>query len=245
MKAILKKLILAGVLAGGLVVGFSGAAFAEGKHHDDFGGAEMFKQMDEMNEQQRLEFLETKLDERLAKMTKNMDLTKDQQVKVRQVMADAQTQMLDIYEQSKKSGDKDTARGEAQAVLKQARQDIGDLLTDQQKAKMKEQRRKQQSRGKAKMLDNLDEKLELSDAQRVKVKTILDASHKELKAMRSKPGDEASKRAAGRTIMTAAADDIDKVLTKAQKAKFAQLRERLEKRGEGPSPKTRKKRGAF
>lgn len=246
MKRTIKKLALAVMLAGGLVVGFGGLAFAGGGHkgHGEM-GARMFKKLDGMSEQERLEFMEDMLDKRVARMTDKLELSKAQQVKVRQIMADAQTQMLEIYEQNKNVQDKTAAKGEAKAVMKQARQDVGDVLTDDQKAKIKAQHAEKRGERKAKMLNRLDEKLELSDAQRAKVEKIFDGSHEKMKALKDQNLDEDARRAAAKKIKTGAADEINGVLTKEQQVKWAEMRKRFEdgprkgKRGKG------KRRGAF
>ncbi len=241
MKRHIKKFALTLILAGGIVVGFGGIALAGGGGHGgQFGGPGMFKKLDGMSEQERLEFLENKLDERLTRMTKNLELTKDQQLRARQVMADAQTQLLEIYEKNKAVDDKSAAKTEAHVVLKQARQDISDLLSDEQKAKQRAQRDEHAKRFKGKMVDRLDEKLELSDAQRAKVEQILERTHAKMKANRDKPGDDKAARAKGKKLIVAAADDINKVLTKDQQTKFAQMRERFE-----DGRRDRKGRGAF
>lgn len=228
-KRTLKKLALAFFLAGGLVTGLGGVAFAGGDARG-FGGPGTFEKLENMTEAERLEFLENKLDQRVERMTEHLELTKDQQVKVRQILADAQTQLLEIYDKNKDAADKTVARAEAKAVRKQSMQDVRDILTDAQRAKM-EEHRKERGKGhkgemKGKMLDRLDEKLDLSDAQRAKVEKILDASHKQLEKNRAEGGG----REGAKAIMKASADDINKVLTKEQQVKFAELQKKMQER---------------
>ena len=45
----------------------------------------------------RFAFLEDRLDKRVERMTKHLELSAEQQKKVRVIVADAQTQMLEIY----------------------------------------------------------------------------------------------------------------------------------------------------
>lgn len=244
VKQRIKKFALAAVLAGGMVVGFGGLAFAGGGHRGHgLGGPKMFEKLDGMSEQERLEFLENKLDQRVQKMTQNLDLSKDQQVKVRQIMADAQTQLLEVYEKNKNLDDKSAARGEAHAVLAQSRQDIGDILTDAQKAKLKAQHEARGEQRRGKMLERLDEKLKLTDAQHARVEKILDGAHAKMKALREK-GDRKAARGQGRQILEAAGDDINKVLTKEQQVEFAKMREHMRERA-GERGKGRKRHGAF
>lgn len=247
-KRTLKKLALAFLLAGGFVTGLGGVAFAGGNARG-FGGHGTFEKLDNMSEAERLEFLENKLDQRVARMTEHLELTRDQQVKVRQVLADAQTQLLEIYEKNKAAEDKTVARAEAKAVRKQSMQDVRDLLTDAQRAKMEEHRKQrgEERRGhmKGKMLERLDDKLELSDAQRAKVEKILDGTRAKLEKNRAEGGGKEGAQA----IMKASAADINKVLDKEQQAKFAELQqkmqERRDKHGERGKRGPAQGRGAF
>ena len=240
MKRRIKRLGIA-MLFGLTVVGTATHAFA-GKPggKNQMMGEQTFAALDGMTEQERLEFLEDKLDKRVAAMTQRLDLTTDQQQKVRQIIADAQTQLLEIYDKHKGSKDKTVARAEAQAVMKQAKQDVGDILTDDQKATMKKMRQNRHAEAKLKMVNRLDERLNLSDAQRTQVEQILEQTHQELRKNR-KEGDRA--KGSGKGIMEAAGDDIAKILTPQQKAKFDKMREKMRERA-AQRKKTRRS-GAF
>ena len=250
----MKRLILAVTLVGGLIMGFGGIAFAEGGHGKGYGGEKMLQKLDGMSEQERLEYLENKLDKRVAHMTENLSLTQTQQLQVRQILADAQTQMLEIYEQNKDVEDKTSARGEAKVVHKQARQDIHDLLTDDQKAKMQAHRGERHDKMKGKMVDRLDTKLDLSETQRAQVEKILAENHAKMKALRADSSDEKATRAGAVELRKEAADKINGVLDKEQQVEWAKMRESFQeragkrgkhgkhgKRGEGKG----KQRGAF
>lgn len=228
MKRTIKALATA-LLATGLLLGGATAAFAKGGHHHR--GGEMFEKLETMSEQERLEFMENKLDKRVAKMQQKLDLTPEQTAKVRQIVADSQTQLLDVWERNKDAEDKSAARAEAKAVFKKSRAELRALLTPEQQQKLKQHRGKHAGRFKGKMLERLDEKLELTDAQKVKVEAVLDETHREMKAIHKSDRDD--KRAAARAVREKSSTQIRALLTAEQQVKYDALREKMKERHHG------------
>lgn len=134
-----KKFTVA-LIAAGFLVGGAGSAFAKGGHHHKRG--EVFEKLESMSDQERLEFLENHLDRRVARLQKKLDLTPEQSAKVRQILADRQTQLLDIWERNKDADDKTAARAEAKEAFKKSRTDLRALLTPEQQQKLKQHRGK-------------------------------------------------------------------------------------------------------
>lgn len=135
----LKKLALAVTLIGAIIAGFGGVAFAHGgKHHRGVDRAGMFERFANLSEEEKLEKLEAHLDKRVEKMTARLDLDAAQQVKVRQIFADAQTQLIELYEKNKDVEDKTQARAEARTIFKASRAEVEQVLTAEQLAKAKE-----------------------------------------------------------------------------------------------------------
>ena len=148
MKNRMKKLVLA-VATFGMVLGFGGLAFAHGGHgHGPRGAkmAKMFQKLEGMSEQEQLEFLEERLDRRVAKVTEKLNLDEKQQGQARQIFADVQTQLLEIYEQNKDAEDKSAAAADARAVMKQARGEFKAILTEAQLETMREHRQKRKAK---------------------------------------------------------------------------------------------------
>lgn len=145
----LKKLVLAFTLTGAMVAGFGATAFADGKPHRGHGHYAKFANL---SEAEKLEKLEARLDKRVAKMTQTLSLDAAQQVKVRQILADQQTQLIELYDKNKDADDKSAARGEARAIFKASRGQIAQVLTPEQietYKQLKEQRKgKKGKRGK-------------------------------------------------------------------------------------------------
>lgn len=249
MKQRLKKIILA-ISATGMVLGFGSVAFAKGGGHHGQRGAHMGKMMeklDGMSEPERLEFLEDRLDKRVERMTEKLELNADQQVKVRQVLADSQTQLLQIWEANKNVDDKTVARAEAKSVMKQSHQDIQGLLTAEQKAKVEAHREERHGDRKAKMIQRLDSKLDLSDVQQAKIEKILDDAHADLKASRGTTDSPDNMRGAHRQVFQNARAEINDVLTADQQVEFAKIQEQMkQRRGKGMKNRRQNgKRGGF
>lgn len=224
------KRLAAALMAVGMVMGFGSVAFAGGGHGKHRGA--MFEKLEKLNEQERLEYMEEKLDERVERMTNKVDLSAAQQTQVRQIFADAQTQMLEIWERNKNSDDKTAARSDARNVMKQARTEVADVLTDEQKAKFRQHKRgKKGHHGKkAFMIEKLDERLELSDQQEVQVKQILDETHAELKQARANASSKEEMRGKGKVAFEQAATKINAVLDADQREEFAELRQEMKDR---------------
>lgn len=229
MKRIVKRVLLVAAIVGGVgLVG--GAAFAEGGfghgprgHH-----GKMFEKLESMDEQERLEFLEEKLDKRVAKMTKKLDLTDAQAKQVRQILADSQTQLLEVWERNK--GDREAMRAEAGPIFKASRTAIEGVLTDAQKAKVKEHMGKKMRRGKKHLALMLEDRLDLDDQQVKQVNVILDDAFKQVKGLAENADSRDDAREQGRAVFLAAADKIEAVLDADQKAEFAEMKQRFVER---------------
>lgn len=225
MKSRIYKLVVT-LVASGTVFAVGATAFAKGGHHG-FGPGK-FEKLAQMDEQERLEFLEGKLEKRVARMQQKLDLTPEQTAKVRQILADSQTQMLEIWEKNKDVEDKTAAKADARAVFEATRKQIDQVLTAEQKAKQAEHRAKKAQHFKGKMLERLDEKLDLTADQRTKIEKILDDKHAKMKELHeSGTVDHDAKKA----IFEATSIEIEKVLTAEQKVEYAKMRERMKEKG--------------
>lgn len=227
MKRLITRLALT-LAATGMVVGFGASAFAgegHGKHHERGkrgGPVKLMKKLEKMDEEQRLEFLENRLDRRVERMTEHLDLTEDQVPKVRQILADAQTQTLDVWERNRDDGE--AARKEFRDVHKRTKAQLNEVLTDGQIAEAKKLRRKRHRKFKGRMLHRLDEKLDLTDDQEAQVKEILDDAHAQMRELRE--NDEDPGRGQFKAIMKDASSKIEAVLTPEQAAEYAELKEK-------------------
>lgn len=225
----LKRISLA-LFATSIVFGTGVTAFAGPGH----GHGGKFHKLAEMTEEEKLEFLEDRLDKRVDKMQQKLDLDARQTAKVRQILADAQTRSLEIWE-TRQDADKKELRSQFKEIRKQSRAEIDALLTpvqkvkaDQWKAERKKKRATWAKKGKKKMVERLDAELDLSDDQAAQVRSILDAKHDKLKKL--KGGEVDDKRAAARQIRQETRTEIEAILDADQKAKYAALREKMKER---------------
>jgi Spy/CpxP family protein refolding chaperone len=72
-------------------------------------------------------------DDRLKEMTKDFDLTADQQTKIKPILVDAQKKMEDLRNDS--SGDRQSMRGKMQQIQQDSNTQIRALLDEKQQAK--------------------------------------------------------------------------------------------------------------
>ncbi|MGD0905965.1 MAG: hypothetical protein ABSA96_00170 [Candidatus Acidiferrales bacterium] len=83
-------------------------------------------------------------DDRLKQMTKDFDLTADQQAKIKPVLVDQQKQMEDLRNNS--SGDRQSMRGQMMKIQQDANDKIRALLDDKQKDKFDQMEKDRQDR---------------------------------------------------------------------------------------------------
>ncbi len=230
MNRIIKRLALA-LVATGMVFGMGTSAFAHGKgKRGHRGPGKLLKKLEGMGEQERLEFLENRLDRRVERMTEHLELTDDQAKKVRQIFADAQTQTLDIWERNKDAEDRTAARKEFREARERTKEQLAEVLTDDQLEKVKEHRRRRGRKMKGRMLERLDDELDLTDEQHARVKEILDDAHARMRELRENADSREEARPQFKAIMEEASTRIEAVLTSEQATEFAELREEMKER---------------
>jgi Spy/CpxP family protein refolding chaperone len=83
-------------------------------------------------------------DDRLKEMTKDFDLTADQQTKIKPVLVDAQKKMEDLRNDS--SGDRQSMRGKMQQIQQETNTQIRALLDEKQQAKFDKMEQERQDR---------------------------------------------------------------------------------------------------
>ena len=83
-------------------------------------------------------------DDQLKRMTKDFDLTADQQAKIKPILVDAQKKMEDVRNDS--SGDRQTMRQKMMQIRQDTNDQIRALLDDKQKEKFDKQEQERQDR---------------------------------------------------------------------------------------------------
>lgn len=200
--------------------------------------------------QKRDHNIENKSPEEAAKhmterMTEKLALTDDQAVAVEKIMFESLTQRKAIEE---KYPEMKEAKAEMKAIKKESKAAVKKVLTEEQLAKVKSQKGKNQSQKKekgqfakpsvddkiAKMKANLD----LTDDQAKKIRSIMENSEKQRLAVEKKYPDFLTAKAEMKANKTKTASELQKVLTAEQYAEFKKHWKHMpgkgKKNGKGP-----------
>jgi len=221
------KKITVVALAIAVVLGSAGAVFAHGPHGKR---GDRFQKWANMSDEERAQKMEERLDKRVARLDEKLDLSDAQEKKVRQILGAAQTEVVDIFQRARKSGDREAAHKEMKEVRQRTKKQLAAVLDADQLAKLKQIRQRRHHRFQGRMLERLDEKLQLTDQQHAQVKTILDETHGKLKALREQEGARGDKRKQARAILKDSADRIEKVLDAKQAKEFREMRKHMRQR---------------
>jgi Spy/CpxP family protein refolding chaperone len=137
MKNQLCRIALSGLLATGLTFG-AAAAFAQDNPAPDASAQQPG------NGQGRMGRMQMTPDERLAQMTKRYNLSPDQQTQIKPILADQQTQMMALRQDSSLSREDKMAK--MKGIHDDSNTKIQAILNDSQKAKFAEDQQKMQER---------------------------------------------------------------------------------------------------
>ncbi len=205
----MKRMIILFALVG--ITGISGLAFSQGG----------FKNM---TDEQILEKMETRLDKRVARLTEKLGLTPQQVPKIRQALADGQTQ---IFEIKKAEGDRETKRPQIKAIRKATRTTVESYLSNGQKATfatLKKRGHGKKGHGKKghgkKRFKKMAKKLDLDDAQKVKMKEIFKGKRGEIKALKESGATKDVIKAKKKELRKASMEEFKTILTPAQLEKL-------------------------
>ncbi|QDG51299.1 hypothetical protein FIV42_11270 [Persicimonas caeni] len=187
----------------------------------------------QMSDQEKLEVMEKRLDEKVERMDEELDLTDTQEKKVRQILETSRTELMDIRQRHK--GDRKAGRKEARQVFKRTKAELAEVLTADQKAKFEEMRQKRRGKRHGKrmkrMFHHLDQKLDLDAQQEEKVRAIMKETRQKIRqARQDNEGDRKAFRQAMRKEMQAGANKIEKVLDADQKKTFQEMRAKMKER---------------
>jgi len=85
------------------------------------------------------------VDERLAQMTEQLQLTEEQVAKVRPILEKQDRQRQELFQTS--GGDRETMRAEMRKLIEEGDQELSGVLTEQQMKKHVEQRQQRMRQG--------------------------------------------------------------------------------------------------
>ena len=125
------------------------------------------------------------VDERLRQLNETLELSEEQSAKIKGILENSQAEMQKIREMNE--GDSDAVRGGMREMFEKSRVQIENVLTDEQKIKygeMQKNRGKSRRRGEGRRMEDLKERLNLSEEQATQIAPILEESKAEMEAIR-------------------------------------------------------------
>lgn len=178
-----------------------------------------------------------RVQQRLDALSEKLGLTDKQKADVREIIGDEFKQMGDVIKDESLSKEQ---RQEKMSDIRMAgRAEIEKILTPEQKAKfaqMKEEAKetmREKAQGRVDMrLNRLGEKLSLSDKQKADIKPIIEDEFKKMgDVMKDQSLTRDQRQAKITEIREAGREQINKILTDEQKAKFAEMQKETKERG--------------
>ncbi|GEM_PF-5696604 len=200
----MKRIIIVLALIG--LTGISTIGFAEG----GFGN---------LSDEQVLEKMETRLDKRVAKLTKKLKLTPQQVPKIREALADGQTQIFEIRRADQP--DRKAKPTQIKSIRKATRQSVASYLSKDQKSKFAKIRKRHRGQ---KGFKKMARKLKLNTSQRQQMKAIHKAKRKEMKALRASGASKDELKAKRKTLRQSAIKEFKTILTPKQLKKFKKFK---------------------
>jgi len=200
----MKRIIIVLALIG--LTGISTVGFAKGG----------FKNL---SDEQVLEKMETRLDKRVAKLTKKLKLSPQQVPKIREALADGQTQVFGIRKADIQ--DRNAKRAQIKGIRKATHKSVASYLSKDQKAKFAKMTK--HHRGK-KRFRKMARKLNLTTSQRQQMKAIHRAKRKEMKALRASGASKDELKAKRKTLRHSAMKEFARILTPEQLKTFKRLK---------------------
>ncbi len=200
----MKRIIILFALVG--FTGISGIALGQGG----------FKNM---SDEQILEKLETRLDKKVARLTKKLELTPQQIPKVRQALADGQTQSFELRKANIK--DRKAKRAQKKAIRQATKTSVASFLTTAQNEKFAKM--KKGGKGKKK-LRKMAKRLNLDATQKAQMKEIFKGKKKELKALKASGATKVELKAKRKEIRKASMKEFKTILNPAQLEKLKKFK---------------------
>ncbi len=169
--------------------------------------------------------------ERLGKMAEHLKLTPEQTEKVKSIMEKTGTDIRAIMEKGRQNVS-EADRSKVREMLKTQATEIASVLTPEQRERFRETREQRVSPPALdERLNRMTSSLSLSDEQKEKVKSIMEAHAPEFRELMSKGRDKATDadREKVKELMKKQFEEIGAVLTPEQRNKFKDLREERER----------------
>jgi Spy/CpxP family protein refolding chaperone len=174
---------------------------------------------------------------RLAKMNEKLQLTQDQQAKVKDILSDQWTKQQALRSNTALS--QQDARTQMRELRKSEHEQIMNVLTPEQRAKAKEMRKGEKGgRGMAaRRMRFMARELNLTDAQKAQLKPMFQQQRAQMQALKADTSlTQDQKREKLQQLRADGRKQFLAVLTPEQQQKLRDLRSRHEQRKSGETP---------
>jgi len=176
---------------------------------------------------------------RMEKLSKELNLTKEQQGKIRPILENEMKEMRTVREDSSLTPEQ--KREKTKAIHQTTKESINKTLTPEQQkkfAEMKEDARENRQGMAEKRIEMMSEKLNLTEQQKKDIKPIIENEMKEMRTVREDSSlTPEQRREKTKAIRQTTQAELNKILTPEQQKKYAEMEEHREKmaerRGEG------------
>lgn len=167
----------------------------------------------------------------LERMAAELDLTDAQVAQIKQIHQNSRAQARQLIEDA--GGDHEAARPELRELREQTKQEVAQVLTDEQRQEFKQLRAERKQRVGKKRLARLAAELELTDAQVAQIEQIHKESHAQAKQIIDLAGDREAARPELKALRQETKEKVAQVLTEEQRQELEQLRDERKQRRHG------------
>ena len=168
---------------------------------------------------------------RMFPALESLNLTEQQKAKIQKIREQTRQKLEQIRSEATNPEER---REKARAVLQEAREQISNVLTPEQRAKWAAATAR--FRRGIPTLEELSQQLRLTEEQRKKLKPILDRYTAEARKLRETQPPSPETREKMRALRERFNSEVEKLLTPQQRSRFRQLRPMAFARPEPPSP---------
>ena len=175
-----------------------------------------------------------RIKERMENLTKELNLTKEQQEKIKPILENEMKEIQAV--RSNDSLTKEQKQEKTKAIRQTTRESINKILTPEQQKKYAEKKddaRENRQGMVERRIEMMSKNLNLTEQQKKDVKPIFENEMKEMRTVREDSSlTPEQKREKTKAIQQTTRESINKILTSEQQKKYAEMEEPREKMAE-------------
>jgi len=165
------------------------------------------------------------------KMAKELNLTADQQTKLKQLMEADRAKMKALHQDQSLTAEQ--KKQQSQALRETMKNDMNSVLTPEQQQKLASMHERHGAggpMGMAKEHDRMASRLNLTADQKTKMQSIMESNHQQMKAIEADQSlSQQDKQAKIKQLHESMQSQVNAILTPDQQQKFAQMHEHMGK----------------